>query len=104
MVIKTYFSKNWGAVCRAFLAGGKQHDVDETIMWAKHVILSVWDYASSLWKYCNAVVYRATKEQLSQKALLELQAQVTATYWEFSEDPFIVSSKFNFLSLSKKDP
>ncbi len=89
----------WG---KAFTAHGSEGTRNkESSNWVKRLILKVWDYSISLWKFRNGIVHGTTKQENIEKCLAELRNKVSEKYAEYAKDPFIISPKFNSLFLKK---
>lgn len=89
----------WG---KAFLANSSLGTrTMESSTWVKRMILKVWDYSISLWKFRNGIVHGTTKQENIEKCLAELRTKVSEKYAEYARDPFIISPKFNSLFLKK---
>jgi hypothetical protein len=92
-------STMWG---KAFTAHGSEGTRNnESSTWVKRLILKVWDYTISLWKFCNGIVHGTTKKENIEKCLAELWNKVSEKYAEYAKDQFIISPKFNSLFLKK---
>jgi hypothetical protein len=89
----------WG---KAFLANSTLGTrTMESPIWVKRMIIKVWDYSISLWKFRNGIVHGTTKQENIEKCLAELRTKVSEKYAEYARDPFIISPKFNSLFLKK---
>jgi hypothetical protein len=93
-------SKKWGSAYKAYKVGNKQCSTNEDA-WVKHLILSIWNYSISLWKFRNGLVHGTTLEEQHKKVLTTLQNQVQEEYRLFQTDPFLVSPQYQSLFLRK---
>jgi hypothetical protein len=69
--------------------------------WVKHLILSIWDYSISLWKFQNRIVHGTTLKEQQENVLASLHTQVREEYQSFQADPFLVPPQFQSLFLRK---
>jgi hypothetical protein len=61
----------WGKAFSAHKSEGTQNMESST--WVKRLILKVWDYSISLWKFCSGIVHGTTKQENIEKCLAELR-------------------------------
>jgi hypothetical protein len=76
----------------------------KSLPWTKHVIIALWKYSQSLWKFRNGVKYGHTAEEAKTKELAHLQQQVTHEFELYEEDPFLISPQFRSLFTNKDLP
>jgi hypothetical protein len=72
-------------------------------LWSKTVILHLWTYSISLWKFRNGVVHGHTSNEAKQREFDTLHSQVRAELAAYRTDKFIVSPEFSFLYTRKTE-
>ena len=97
-------SLRWGSAFRSSWGPTLHSEIDHT-PWCKLLILSLWEYSTTLWKHRNAVVHGRDKEKAAALTLASIKTKVALAYADFEADPYIVSAPFNslFLKYSLKD-
>ncbi len=93
-------SSKWGQAFN-YLNTDRKQRADDATQWTKNIILKLWEYSISLWKFRNGIVHGTTAKEQAEKRLASLRAQVTEEYQLYEADPFIVSPQYNSLFLKK---
>jgi hypothetical protein len=89
----------WGEVY--IIASKSQTGVANSTRWTKQFVLALWDYAVSLWKFCNGEVHGHSIEESREKERLQLQNRIDMEYRLYQVDPFVVSPQFVSLFTKK---
>jgi hypothetical protein len=96
-LLRGMLSKHWEHTYNALTPMGA---IPSTI-WAKTVIVHLWTYSMSLWKFCNGVVHGHTMEETKRKESQQLQTKIQQEYAAYHLDKYIVSPKYSFLFTKK---
>jgi hypothetical protein len=92
-------SRKWGEVY--LMVGKPKTEVASSTRWTKQLVLALWDYAVSLWKFRNGEVHGHTIEENKEKERSQLQKRVDIEFRLYQVDPFIVSPQFGYLFTKK---
>ncbi len=72
-----------------------EQSITASKVWSRHLILSLWTYASSLWKSRNGHIFGCNKISAREKCRAALQERIKRAYKAYANDPFYVSPQHN---------
>jgi hypothetical protein len=73
----------------------------DQVKWGSNLINLLWEYARSIWKQRNGIVYGHNEEEVKDKELQYLRKEVAVEYAEYATDNLLISQKFRYLFTKK---
>jgi hypothetical protein len=93
-------SQKWARAYQVYTSE-KVRMVRDASLWIKKVIVAMWAYSTTLWKFRNSIVHGASKEEEKEKRLEQLHQHVCHEYSLYESDPFLISPQFASLFTKK---
>jgi hypothetical protein len=99
-MLRGRISKKWRAAYHAFKSTRISPETDQ-VKWGSKLIMLLWEYTRSLWKYRNGVIYGHSQEEARNKEMQSLRREVAEEYAKYIADNFLISSQFRYLFTKK---